>query len=169
MYLPAHADVIGGINFPHTLGGFELKTVIDNEKSMPGLGTTLLYGTPGVKVAVYVYDHSQRNIPEGIDSTVIRNEFAVARDHVQQVNPDAQILVREERFLVAGVPILQSVFQHTDTRPGSRETVFSHLYLTARKGNFVKVRATYSATGRPEPGYRIQVQFIEALCQILAK
>lgn len=30
---PVDADVIGGINFPRTLGGFELRSVIDNEKS----------------------------------------------------------------------------------------------------------------------------------------
>ena len=169
MYLPAHADVIGGIKYPRTLGGFELRSVIDNEKSNTGLGSTLLYNAPGVKVSVFVYDHSERNIPEGIDSNIIHSEFTQARGNVQQAYPDAQILVREERLLVAGIPILQSAFQYTEMRPGSRDTVLSHLYLTARKGNFVKVRATYSATDRPELGRRIQIQFIEALCQILAK
>lgn len=169
LFLPAHADVIGGISFPRTLGGFELRSVIDNEKSNPGLGSTLLYNAPGVKVSVFVYDHSVRNIPKGIDSKIIHSELAQAMGNVQQAYPDAQILVREERLLVAGIPILQSAFQYTEMRPGSRDTVFSHLYLTARKGNFVKVRATYSATDRPELGRRIQIQFIEALCQILAK
>lgn len=169
MAFPVDADVIGGINFPRTFGGFELRSVIDNEKSNPGLGMTLFYGAPGVRASIYVYNNSQSNIPEGIDSSIIRNEFAQARGHVQQVNPDAQILVREERFLVAGVPILQSAFQYTEMRLGSRETVLSHLYLTARKGNFVKVRATYSIADRPELSRRSQILFIEALCEILAK
>ena len=43
--LPVHAEVIGGMDFPDTLGGFELRSVIDNEKSNPGLGVTL-YITP---------------------------------------------------------------------------------------------------------------------------
>lgn len=169
MSLPADADVIGGFNFPRTLGGFELRSVIDNEKSNPGLGVTLLYNAPGVKISVFVYDHSQRNIPDGIDSSVIRDEFAEARSKVQRMYPDTQILVRESSFVVANIPILHSAFQHTEMKPGSRETVFSHLYLTARKGNFIKVRATYSSNERPELGYRIQTQFIEALCYILAK
>lgn len=169
MYLPAHADVVGGIDFPRILGGFELRSVIDNEKSNPGLGLTLFYSTPGVKVSVFVYNNSERNIPEGIDSNIIHNEFIRARGNVQQAYPDAQILVREDRLLVAGVPILESAFQYTEIGLASRDTVLSHLYLTARKGNFVKVRATYSATDRPELGRRIQMQFIEALCQILAK
>ncbi len=169
MISPVHADVIGGISFPRTISGFELRSVIDNEKSNPGLGVTLLYNAPGVKVSVFIYDHSQKNIPEGIDSSIIHREFSEAKGNIRQAYPDAQILVREERLLVSGVPILQSAFQYTEMRPGSRETVLSHLYLTARKGNFVKVRTTYSATDRPEFGRRIQIQFIEALCEILAK
>lgn len=169
MCLPANADVIGGIDFPHTLGGFELRSVIDNKKTNPGLGVTLFYNTPGVNVSIFVYDHSKHNIPEGIDSSVIRKEFAEASGNIQQANPDAQMLVREESLSVGAVALLQSVFQYTEMRPGTRETVLSHLYLTARKNNFVKVRATYSATDRPELGRRIQIQFIEALCQILAK
>lgn len=169
MISPTHADVIGGINFPRTLGGFELRSVIDNEKSNPGLGVTLLYNAPGVKVSVFVYDHSHSKVPEGIDSPIIHNEFSEARGNVQQAYPDAQILVREEQFLVAGVPFLQSAFQYTEMRQGFRESVLSHLYLTGKKGNFVKVRTTYSATDRPELGRRIQIQFIEALCEILAK
>ena len=169
MCTPSHADVVGGINFPQSLGGFELRSVIDNEKSNPGLGVTLFYNAPGVKISVFVYDHSQKNIPEGIDSSKIKSEFVEARGNVQQAYPDVQVLVLEERFLVAGIPLLQSAFQYTEMRPGSRETVLSHLYLTARKGNFVKVRATYSATDRPELGRRAQIRFIEALCQILAK
>lgn len=169
MIPPVHADVVGGINFPRTLGGFELRSVIDNEKSNPGLGVTLFYNAPGVKVSVFVYGHSQKNIPDGIDSPIIHNEFYEAKSNIRQAFPDAQILEREERLFVAGVPILQSVFQYTEMRPGSRETVLSHLYLTARKGNFVKVRATYSSSDRPEHGRRIQIQFIEALREILAK
>jgi len=169
MALPAHADVIGGINFPRMLAGFELRSPIDNEKSNPGLGVTLLYNTPGAKISVFVYNHSLSNIPDGIDSSIIQNEFGKARGNVQQVYSDAQLLIREDRFTASGIPLLQSAFQYTEMRPGSRETMFSHLYLTARKGNFVKVRATYSASDRPELGHYIQIRFIEALCQLLAK
>jgi hypothetical protein len=111
MTSPANADVIGGINFPHNLGGFELREVIDNEKSNPGLGTTLFYSAPGVKISVFVYDHAQKNIPDGVDFILINNEYGEAIGNVQQAYSDAQILIREERFLVAGIPILQSAFK----------------------------------------------------------
>ncbi len=169
MIAPVDADVIGGIDFPRTLGGFDLRSVIDNEKSNPGLGVTLLYNAPGVKVSVFVYDHSQKNIPEGIDSSIIHREFSGAKGDIRQAYLDAQILVQEERLLVSGVPVLHSAFQLTTMRLGSRETVLSHLYLTAKYGNFVKVRATYSSTHLPELGRRIQMQFIDSLFAILAK
>ena len=169
MFLPVHADVIGGIDFPRTLAGCERQSIIDFEKSSPGLGVGLSYNAPFVKVSVFVYDHSQDNIPEGIDSSVIRNEFAQAISHVQQSYPDTQMLVKEEKFLVADIPILHSTFNYTEMKPGSREPVAGHLYLTARKGNFIKVRTTYPMNERPELGYRIQTQFIEELCLILAK
>jgi len=169
MLFPAHADVVGGVNFPRTLGGFELQSVIDNEKSNPGLGVTLLYQAPGAKVSIFVYDHSQKNIPQGIDSTIIRSQFNRAKSDIQLVHPDAQTLKQDERLLVAGVPMLHSEFQYAETRPGSAVAVHSHLYLTARKDNFVKVRTTYSANDSPELGRRDQDQFIKALGGILAK
>lgn len=161
------ANVVGGVDFPKSLSGFELRSVIDNEKANPGLGYTLLYNAPGVKVSVFVYDDSQRGLPEGVDAPVVRKEFAKARGNVQQVYPDAQILVREERFVVGGVPLLHSAFQYSEMKPGVRETMLSHLYLTSRKGNFVKVRATYSAND--ELGHHIHVQFIEELCRVITK
>lgn len=40
MSSPAVADVIGGIDFPKSFGGFELRSVIDNEKANPRFGVT---------------------------------------------------------------------------------------------------------------------------------
>jgi len=171
MYLPAHAAVIGGIDFPSTLGGFELGTITDYEKLNPGAGVSLSYNIPGVKAEVYVYNSSQHNIPEGIDSSVIRKEFSAVSDHIQKAYPDTQILVLEERLLVDGIPILHSVFGYVEMKPGSREIKESHLYLTARKGNLIKVRVTYSYSGSDNQGHsrRMQTEFIESLFRVVAK
>ena len=166
---PVRAEVIRGIDFPRQLGGFELGSVIDNEKTNAGLGVTLLYNAPGVKVSVFIYNHSRRALPEGIDASVVRSEFAEARNNVHQVYSHVQPLVREERFNVIGVPLLHAAFQYTEVNPGGRETMLSHLYLTSRKGNFVKVRATYNAKDSPEVGHRSQVRFVEELCRIIAR
>ena len=169
MCSPVYAAVVGGMDFPNPLGGFELRSVIDNEMSNPGLGVTLLYNAPGVKVAVFVYNYSQSNIPDGINSTLIQKEFSKARSNIQQVYPDAQTLVGVEKLRVKGTSVLHSAFHYTEIRQESREAVISHLYLLAKNGNFVKVRATFSSSDRPELGSRIQAHFIEDLCRMVAK
>jgi hypothetical protein len=163
------ADMIRGFDLPKQLGQFELRSMIDNEKTNSGLSHTLFYNALGVKASVFVYDHSRRGLLEGVDSPASQEEFAEAKANLEQANPDAQVMVREERLSVAGVPLLHAAYQYKEIRPGSRETVFSHLYLTSRRGSFVKVRATYSANDRPDLGYRLHVQFVEELCRVIGK
>lgn len=169
MHLQAHAELVGGIDYPRVIGHFQLRSVIDNEKRTSGHGVSLLYNAPGVKASVFVYDLSERNIPEGIGSSVVRREFAHARSDVQQTYSDVQILVREKQSSVGGVALLQSDFRYIEIKQDSRDAVLSHLYFTARKGNFIKVRVTYSADNHPELGRRTHLKFIEDLCKILAE
>jgi hypothetical protein len=163
-----HAETVGGIDFPSAPAGFELRSVIDNEKSNPGLGVTLLYNAPGVKASVFVYDDSQPSIPDGVAGAAVRDQFATAVGHVKQFYPDAQSLARETKVTIAGIPLLYTAFTYTEVQPGSRETAMSHLYLTAYKGSFIKVRVTYSGVDRPDLGYRTQVNFVESLFDAIA-
>lgn len=169
MCLPAHAVVIGGIDFPRTLGGFELKSVNDLEKLSPGLGVSLNYNVPGVVATVYVYGATWGNIPDGADSPIIKKHFASVKNDVIKIHPDAKILDRESQFLVEGIPVLHSASQYISIVEGARKAEESHLYLTALKGNFVKVRITYSGSDQPELGLRLQTQFIESICREMAK
>jgi hypothetical protein len=168
LHLPACAEVIGKIDFPPTLGSLNLRSVTELEKTHPGLGISLLYDTPGVKAHVFVYNRLLRNIPDGVDSTLVRKEFAEAKGNIAQVYPDARPRTQDARVLVQGIPTLHSEFEYTDVT-GFRERVFSLLYLTGRNGNFVKARVTYSATNQPDRGRRISDQFIESLSGLLAK
>lgn len=163
-----HAETVAGIDFPSAPAGFELRSVIDNEKSNPGLGVTLFYNAPGVKASVFVYDDSQPSIPDGVAGAAVRDQFATAVGHVKQFYPDAQSLARETKVTIAGIPLLYTAFTYTEVQPGSRETAMSHLYLTAYKGSFIKVRVTYSGVDRPDLGYRTQVNFVEALFGAIA-
>ena len=163
-----HAEVIGGLDFPQTLGGFALKSVIDNKKIDAGLGTTLFYSAPGVKIAVFVYDDSLKQLPDGIDSQAIRSQFAQATRDISQAHPDAEILAKN-RAGWHGVALLHAAFQYAEEEPGARELVTSHLYLTSRSGNFVKIRATYSAVVRPVVGDSRHVRFMDALCVLLGR
>ena len=162
-------EVVGGFDFPKRLAGFELQSVIDNDKTNPGLGVTLLYNAPGVKISVFVYDRTLQRLPDGIDALKSQREFAEAKSNIHQTYSDAKVLAQEERFNVAGVPMLHAAFQYTEVKPGVRETVLSHLYLASRRGHFVKVRATYSGTDRPQIGHRTHVRFVEELCRLLGR
>lgn len=168
MCLPAHAVVIGGIDFPRTLGAFELGPIENYEKSRPGAGVSLTYDTPGVIADVYVYGATWGNIPDGVDSPIIKKHFASVKNDVIKMHPDAQILDHESQFLVEGIPVLHSAFQYI-SMVGGRKAEESHLYLTALKGNFVKVRITYSGSDHPELSLRLQTQFIESLCREMSK
>ena len=66
--LSAQAELVRGINFPSQLGPFELMRVIDNEKSNPGFGASVLYNAPGIKATVFIYDYGHGHIPDGIGS-----------------------------------------------------------------------------------------------------
>jgi hypothetical protein len=166
---PADAEVFGGIDFPQNLGGFVLRSTHDYEKTSPGLGTSLFYSLPGVTVTVYVYGQSQYTIPDGIDSSLVRQHFSQVRREVQQVHHDAQILIQQERVSLAGVPALHATFELSDMEKDSHEIVSSHLYLMAQKGNFIKVRASYRKANPPENGDRAQLEFVGALGQLLSK
>jgi hypothetical protein len=169
LWSPVRADVVGGIDFPPKLAGFELRSVTDNEKTNPGLGVTLLYNIPGVKASVYVYNHAQRNIPPGIDSLILRNEFVKASGDVLKFNTGARVLKSEDQMKIGAIPVLHSSFRIETQGQQDRQHLLSELYLTTHKGNFIKVRATYSETDRPELGEFIQRQFIEELCKLLEK
>lgn len=165
------SEVVGGMDLPHTLAGFELNSVKDLEKLSPGLGVSLSYKFSGIVATVYVYDATLGNIPDGVDSPIIKKHFAMVKSDAIKVRPDAQIQIldRESQFLVEGIPVLHSAFQYTSMVEGVRKKDESHLYLTAIKGNFVKVRITYSGSDHPELGLRLQTQFIKSLCREMAK
>lgn len=169
MSTAAHADVAGGIDFPQNLGGFELRSVMNNESSNPGMGDTLLYSAPGVKASVYVYDHLDPRIPEGIDSPTVMGEFSQARGAVRLTKPDAEVIQPQGKLLVDGIPLLHSSFLYEESRPGGRELVISHMFLTGKHGKFIKARITYSATDRPELGRQTAWLFVAALGEHLAK
>ncbi|EQD47706.1 hypothetical protein B2A_08337, partial [mine drainage metagenome] len=142
------------MNFPKHLGSFTLDSVINNEKEMPGQGVSLLYDAPGVKASVFVYDLGITNIQNGIDSTTVHDQFLQTIGDVMKVHPDAQNLDSDRRLSASGVQLLHAAFQYVESKPGSRDVVFSNLYITGRNGNFILIRTTYSAIDQPQRGYR---------------
>ena len=167
-WAPAFAANVQGMNFPKHLGTFTLNSVINNEKEVPGQGTSLLYDAPGVKASVFVYDLGMKGIESGIDSKAVRDEFLKTTGDVRTVHPDAQNLDSSKQLTVSGIPLLHVAFQYVESEPGSQDTVFSNLYITANNGNFILIRTTYSAIDQPQRGYQVEMGFIESLCKALS-
>lgn len=152
---------VRGMNLPESVGPFTLRQIIDNERENPGLGSTVYYNAPGAKISVYVYDHSLKLIPDGIESEEIKSEFAVCKRAIKEAYPDAQLMVAAEKFNVGGVGLLHSAHQFTEAKPGTRTVMISHLYLGTRQGNFIKIRASYPADNPPPANEKMVTTFVE--------
>lgn len=166
--VPALAENVYGMLFPNDLAGFTLDSVINNEKDMPGQGFSLFYDHPGVKASVFVYDLGIKNIPNGDNSPIVYKAFQQAINDVKTVHHDAQSLDVTPKLSIDGTNMLHAAFQYASDQAGSRDVVFSHVYMTAQNGNFILVRTTYSAIDQPVRGMHVETSFIEALCKALA-
>lgn len=163
----AHGEVIGGVDYPPKLVEFELKKVINNETSSPGLGTTIYYNTPGMKVSIFVYDKKIRHILDDVESRMVRSEFLESSANIQVLNPNAKSVVKERVVTIGSRRLLEAIYQYSESRPSEVEPVISHLILTTKNGKFIKIRSTYSAVDQPERGFRTHASFIAALARLL--
>ena len=146
---------------PVSLGEFVLNDVIDNESRHPGLGTTLLYNAPGVKISVFIYDN-------GLKSAILDTSSDLFKLHFKQVNTDVENYHAGAKRLeakvddISGLSVAQSAYFYHDKFDNAEEYVYSHAYLAREKGYFIKIRTTYSAENRPMLGFKMQELFVEA-------
>jgi len=161
---------MGMASFPESIAGFKLISVTDNESIHPGLGYTGQYLLNGIKIVIYEYSNGLSHIPDGIDSTVTRNQFNQSVDYVLAINPVAEIVPSTEfssRFMAGRTPFLHKVFTYVDRDTAQHERVWSHLYLTARHNKFYKIRSTYSTTEYPAPIYPVHKHFLQQFCVMI--
>jgi len=157
-------------SFPENIAGFKLISVTDNESAHPGLGYTAQYISSGVRFSIYEYSNGLAAIPDGIDSIAARDQFKQSVDYVLSISPVAKVVPSSgasQRFIVGRTPLLHMVFSYPDQLTDTRENVWSHLYLTASRNNFIKIRCTYSAAEYSSPNYSMQKQFLEQFCSMI--
>ena len=162
-------ETVRGFALPRTLGPFSLGSVIDNERDNPGLGSTVLYNAPGVKASVYIYDFGIRKLPDGIESDSVKKHFNDTKASLRTAFPTAQVIVEDERMTVKGLRLLHAAYQYTEGKAGSRKSQISHLYLGSHRGNFIKLRVSYSSVDQPDRGDKSHISFVEDLCKSLTK
>ena len=166
---------IQGFDLPGAVAGLNRRSVVDYEKDQPGLGTAIHYVYPGIKGSVFIYNRGYARIESGVDSPLATREFKAAKSDIEKAYPEAQILVAEERLTVNGVPLLHAAYKYADERAGLRDPVFSHLYVTVVRNQFLKLRVTHSIAAHPEidyeptTGMRLATRFVEQMIQSLTK
>jgi len=141
-------------NLPQIIAGIPFKGAKKFEDPRLGLGVT--YENEGASLTLFIYNAGQREIPTGIDGSILREQFEQSKgdlqEAVRQKMLDKAVLERE------GVAHLGS---HEPTVP-AREAVFelkkgdnefkSYLYITAGNNFLFKVRYTVPKAGEQLKG-----------------
>jgi hypothetical protein len=155
-----HSDT--GVLFPGTLGGFQLAQIKDYETKDPGGGICLeYYYSANAKVSIFLYTQGLSNIPSGIQSSTIKDEFQLVSAAVFELEKrgmyqNLEILVPEEEITIGGHPFLHEKFTYFS----EGFLNMSHTYLTGYKNHFLKIRI--SNRGNIEEDEKIVLGFLEA-------
>jgi len=126
-----YIDSESGVIIPYEIGWLHYDGTIDNEPKMPGLGKSIGYGAPGMKLTIYVYDKQRVDMPTDIENDVVKEEYQIAVSDLVGASPNAiplyDISKTSEMFYQA--------FEADDN--------ISIVALGVAGGNFLKLRLTY--------------------------
>ncbi len=165
-----------GIVFPVNLGPLEFSGA--KKYDQPELGVSVGYhGEPLIKAHIFIYDLGQKNLGAGLGSPGVTSHFQQAKGDIfaQEKRGNYQsVTVLSEQPTAFSTPggklaTLAAGFKYSQTAgPGVDYTGprISHLFLTAYKGSFVKVRFTYPETDKAQ-GDQALSQFLAAFGKIL--
>jgi len=167
-------DDVLELTFPQRIGRLTLQGRITYP--LPGAGYSVRYQDDLLfKVDVYIYETRTAGVPDGIASEAVKQELVqVARSISMMENrgsyADVQKLDEgEASFGRAKLPFLRCRWQYRQT-PGSGIAYsglrVSEVYLCARRGEFVKVRATMKAeqfAARQDEIHQFMDQFADLL------
>lgn len=136
---------VAGLTMPDALAELEYQNMHNYEKDAPGegLGVSLSYAGNGCRADIYIYDMNFSPIPDGVASQLVREQFTDAQKAVIQHKANAKVLSSDERLKFQGISWLHAILSFEDSQDGSLQA--SHLYITAKDGQFIKVR--FSGSG----------------------
>jgi hypothetical protein len=84
---PGFIDPKTGLKLAYEVGWLHLDGVTNNEAENPGLGYSVAYAAPGLKVTVFVYDRGNAVIPSELDAKIAKSEFNSAVSDMLTVIP----------------------------------------------------------------------------------
>lgn len=139
---------------PKIIAGLPFKDAKKFEDPRLGLGVT--YENEGASLTLFIYNAGQKEIPTGIDGSVLREQFEQSKGDVQEAVRqnmlDKAALEREGVAHLGSheptVPVREAVFE---LKKGNNEFK-SYLYITAGNNFLFKVRYTVPKAGEQLKG-----------------
>ena len=161
-----------GITFPRLMGGLRRGEVTDYEKKQKGLGIGIRYydAENQIKADVYIYNLGLTAIPDGIESRELVGVFEQARREVHDMEKSGSYQsvkklsedVASFGHFASAPRALRAYFSFT--QDGTDR--FSHIYLTAYKNLFLKIRFTYPKEQKAN-SEKFLAEFLEEMGKLL--
>ena len=167
--LAVAADSYRGIPLPAQLGGLERGTIIDNEVRSRGLGITVAYGSSGVKATVFIYNLGIQDLIEGIESPTVKAHAQQTLKDIIESHTDVSVLEPLSPGIGSCAGFLRAKLSYVEKGGSTAEPLHSYVYLSSRKGSFVKARVSYAARIAFATGTLSESRFAEALCATVLK
>lgn len=160
-----------GVSFPDKVGGLRL----DGRETFPqkALGSATRYRNEGRLLAsTYVYTGGLSNIPEGTDSSAVRQHFAQVIDEVKQMEAAGharRVTIPPAPGQVTQLPGCgpQFIWRTFEMDLDGNQLV-SNTYLTVVRNNFVKLRISYPKADAAD-GRQSADRFIEGIRKVVGR
>jgi hypothetical protein len=139
-----------GMILPMELGGLGYRFATIYEGETPGLGLSFRY-TDGeaIRLDLYVYDLNLDYLEDGVSSAEVLEQFDAVQTGLDDLESYSEVeLQRTETLTISGrgedQSFLYALYHYHDaSEPGEKLLVHSHIILTAYRGKFIKIRASY--------------------------
>ncbi len=151
---------------PTTIHSYELRKITDFERHYKGLGRSFSFypiGQVNTVITVYVYDQNREQIPDGVKSDLLNQEFQKAKSDLFSYKPDAIQIGDDEDTQHEAITYKFAAFD----LPDKWEPDFSLLHMTARGNFFVKVRSTMASDRNLNRSLHNQELFLRELSKEL--
>ena len=164
---PFYRDEQLSLSFPKKVGPFECTEVKQFDEPGMGFGIRLRLPSTEVYVDFFVYDLQKVNIPNGVDSDVLKKHYNQVKSDITEGmmrNAGWKIVFKPNEDTVplgdakTAVKMLHATFRGTTI---SSEDVETQLFLTGCRKKFIKVRCTGTVKLMEKTQPQIKSLFVE--------
>lgn len=156
--LNLYAAATLALELPDYIGDLEFND--DQLHEDPRLGYAVTYIDDGVRLDIYFYDYGFDDIPDGINSRVLREHYEEVKAGLKESGAYSRITLQSEREVSLGAKGIPALEAHYLLQDGQRR-LLSFIYLTAKYGEFVKVRLSLPVERQSETTKLIDAVFSE--------